>query len=191
MVSQMNEDIMIHQTPTRNSAEPMADWREKVAVGDIIRWPLGTGAESIDSIALVIDIETVGGWRVLTVAPGIDDVAQPVRAGTLRIVRLDEVRHAGLAKPVRFELARRISLAPQHPGLRIDAGSPIIGNLCEKALARLHAERARIHALRDIAAERRGERRAHRAHDRRTGWWHPARRPAAFPTGGYTTEDRA
>lgn len=182
---------MIHQTPNQDSAEPVADWREKVAIGDLVRWPLGPGAERGDGIALVVDIETIGGWRVLTVAPGIDDVAQPVRAGTLRITRLDEVRNAGLSRPVRFESGHRVSLAPQHPGLSADAGSPVVGHLCEKALVRLHAERARIHALRDIAAERRGERRAHRAHDRRTGWWRPARRPAAMPTTGRPAEDRA
>lgn len=187
----MNESIMIQQDPAQNTLQPASDWRASIAIGDIICWPLGTGAERGDGIALVVDIETIGGWRVLTVAPGIDDVAQPVRAGTLRIVRLDEVRNAGLAKPVRFELGRRVSLAPQHPGLSVDAGSPVVGHLCEQALTRLHAERARIHALHDIAAERRGERRAHRTHDRRTGWWRPARRPAAAPASGQPTGDRA
>ena len=180
---------MIPKDPDLNTLRPASDWRASIAVGDIIRWPLG--AERGDGIALVVDIETIGGWRVLTVAPGASDVAQPVRVGTLRITHLDEVRSAGLSRPVRFELGRRVSLAPQHLGLSVGADSPIVGHLCEKALARLHAERACLHALRDIAAERRHERRAHRAHDRRTGWWRPARRPAAAPASGQPAGDRA
>lgn len=184
---------MIHQNPELNSAEAVTDWRDTIAVGDIIRWPLGSDAETDDSrgLALVIDIETIGGWQVLTIAPGIEDVAQPVRPGTLRLTRLDEVRNAGLMRPVRFELGRRISVAPQHPGLVAGAASPVIGHLCDRAVQRLHTERARIHALRDIAAARRNERRANRKPDRRTGWWPNGPRSIAAAPTKKATEDRA
>ncbi len=180
---------MIHQNPELNTAAAVIDWRETTAIGSIIRWPLGGDAS--DGLALVVDIETIGGRRVLTVAPGVDDVAQPVRPGTLRLTRLDEVRNAGLTTPVRFELGHRISIAPHHPSLSDAAESPVVGHLCDRALERLHAERARPHALTDIAAARRNERRANRQPDRRTGWWPVATRPVAPPAGGQTKEDRA
>lgn len=181
---------MIHQNPELNAAEAVSDWRDTVAVGDIIRWPLDSSSDDSDGLALVVDIEMIGSWKVLTVAPGIADVAQPVRPATLRLTRLDEVRNAGLMRPIRFELGRRISVAPQHPGLSTSVASPVVGHLCEKALDRLHAERARIHALRDIAAARRNDRRANRAHDRRTGWWPNSARPLAPPANEQTGEDR-
>lgn len=184
---------MIHQNPELNAAEAVTDWRDTIAVGDVIRWPLGSNTEADDnaSLALVIDIETIGNWKVLTVAPGVDDVAQHVRPGTLRLTRLDEVRNAGLMRPVRFELDRRISVAPQHPGLTVGVASPVVGHLCDRALDRLHAERARIHALRDIAAARRNDRRSNRRSDRRTGWWPSAARPSQPLTSNQPEEDRA
>lgn len=179
---QRDEDQIIHQKTATNTAVLISDWHESVAIGDIIRWPLDAG----ESLALVVEIESIGGWRVLTVAPGIDDLSHAVRPGTLRLTRLDEVRSAGLDRAVRFELDRRISISPQHPAFDADEVSPVIGHLCDRALSRLHAERARIHALRDIASARRAERRGQRRADRRTGW-RLAPRPAA-DTG---QEDRA
>ncbi len=185
---------MIHQNPELNTAAAVIDWRENITIGDIVNWPLSdTAAKPGDSkeLALVIEVELIDGWRVLTVAPGVEDVAQPVRPGTLRLTRLDEVRNAGLTTPVRFELGHRISIAPHHPSLSDAAESPVVGHLCDRALERLHAERARIHALRDIAAARRSERRANRQPDRRTGWWPVATRPVAPSTGAQPQEDSA
>lgn len=145
-----------------------------VAIGDLIRWPL---AGDTEAIALIVDVESIGGWRVLSIAPAVADQGQPVRAGTLRLARLDEVRQSGLARPVRFDMDGRISVAPSHPGLAGAAEPVVVGHLCETALARLHAQRARLHALRDIAAARREERRGARQGDRRAGW-RAAPRPA-------------
>lgn len=177
---------MLHQNPELNTAEAATDWRNTIAVGDIMRWPLVANSDDSDGLALVIDIHTISGWRALTLVPGVSDVAQPVRPGTLRLTRLDEVRNAGLMRPVRFELGRRISVAPQHPGLAAGSASQVVGHVCERALERLQAERARIHALRDIAAARRNERRANRLHDRRTAW-----RPTARSMAITAAEDRA
>ncbi|WP_299847938.1 hypothetical protein [uncultured Paracoccus sp.] len=173
---------MIHQKPATDMAVAISDWHESVAIGDIIRWPMDAG----NSLALVVEIETIGGWRVLTVAPGLDDRSQPVRPGTLRLTRMDEVRNSGLDRAVRFELDRRISISPQHPGLDAQGDTPVVGHLCETALDRLHAERARVHALRDIASARRVEQRNQRRIDRRTGW-----RPALRPAAASGQEDRA
>jgi len=168
--------------PASDIVVASGDWRESVAIGDIIRWPLDAGA----SLALVVEIETIGGWRVLTVAPGTADRSQAVRPGTLRLTRMDEVRNAGLDRPVRFDLDRRITISPQHPGFDANGDTPVVGHLCDRAMSRLHGERARIHALRDIASARRAERRGQRHADRRTGW-----RPAPRPVADTGREDRA
>lgn len=159
---------MFDQTSQAACVQPVPQTTPvSVAIGDLIRWPL---AGDPDAVALIADVESIGGWRVLSIAPAAADHGQPVRPGTLRLARLDEVRQSGLTHPVRFDLDGRVSVAPSHPGLAGAAGPVVIGHLCETALARLHAQRARIHALRDIAAARREERRGGRQGDRRTGW---------------------
>ena len=159
---------MFQQTPQTTCALPVPQNQSStLAIGSIIRWPLPNNP---DALALIVDIESIAGWQVLAIAPGTDDHAQPVRPGTLRLSHLDEVRQSGLLRPVRFDLNRRFSIAPSHPALAATQEFPIVGHLCESAVERLHAQRARIHALRDIAAARREERRAVRRGDRRTGW---------------------
>ena len=164
---------MLHHFPGAAEAAPVAPgWRDTIAVGDIICWPLGQG----EGLGLVVEVETIGGWPMLGVAPGFADHGQPVGPGTLRLVRMDEVRDSGLTAPVRFALGLRVSVALSHP----DIGSPVIGHLCQPALDRLQAERARIHALRDIAAARREGRSSSRRSDTRTGWRpSPRRTPTA------------
>lgn len=159
---------MFDQTSQTTCALPAPQHQSRaLTIGSIIRWPLPNNSEAL---ALIVDVESIAGWQVLTIAPGVDDHAQPVRPGTLRLSRLDEVRQSGLLRPVRFELDRRISIAPSHPALAATQELRVIGHLCERVLERLHAQRARIHALRDIAAARREERRTERRGDRRTGW---------------------
>ena len=158
---------MFHHSPTVTEAALVAPhWRAAVAVGDIIRWPLDGTAEGL---GLIVEVEHVAGWPVLTVAPGVADVSQAVSPGTLRLIRLDEVRQSGLTAPVRFLLGLRVGIPLSHPAFD-DEVSPVIGHLCDSALERLHAERARLYALRDIAAAQRRERRAQRRADTRTGW---------------------
>lgn len=158
---------MFYQSATVAEAAPVVPtWRAEITVGDIIRWPLDGGS---NALGLVVEVERIGGWPVLILAPGAADFSQPVHPGTLRLTGLHEVRRSGLSAPTRFELARRVGIAAGHPALQTEA-SPVIGHLCESALERLHAERARIHAVRDIAAARRNERCAGRRGDPRTGW---------------------
>lgn len=88
---------MFHHSPTVTEAAPVAPhWRAAVAVGDIIRWPLDGTTEGL---GLIVEVEHIAGWPVLTVAPGVADVSQPVSPGTLRLIRLDEVRQSGLPLP--------------------------------------------------------------------------------------------
>ena len=83
---------MIHQNPAYNTAECVSDWRDTIAIGDIIRWPLGSdngdkpGAS--DGLALVIDIETIGGW-LMRVAGRIPMQGEVVTSERLRVTVLD------------------------------------------------------------------------------------------------------
>lgn len=161
---------MLHHTPkTINARRLPLDWRDMLAVGDIIRWPLSGDSKGL---GLIVESDAIAGWRVLSVAPGSVERGQPARTGTLRLSE-SEARHVGLPCRMRFELAQRISLPARHRALSAAQGSPVIGRLSKIPLERLNAQRARIHALRDIAAARREERRG----DRRTGW-RPAPRTA-------------
>lgn len=158
---------MPHHTPQTASARRLpSDWHDMLATGDIIRWPLGGGPEGL---ALVVEIGAIAGSRVLSVAPGLVERCQPVRTGTLRLSE-SEARHSGLPCRMRFELDLRISLAATHRALSYAQGSPVIGRLSKSPLERLNAQSACIHALRDIAAARRKERRAQPRGDRRTDW---------------------
>lgn len=159
MFDQTSQTACVQQVP-QNTATTLA-------IGDIIRWPL---AGYSDAIALIVDVESIAGWRVLTIAPGVDDHAQPVQSGTLRVTRLDEVRQSGLLQPLRFDLERGFCVAPSHPALQWMPEMVVVGHLCDTALERLHDQRAHLHALRDIAAAKRKSRRAARRGDRRTGW---------------------
>lgn len=164
---------MLHQTVKTDCAQALPQTSSlRLAVGDLIRWPL---ADTPDAVALVVDVEMVAGRQVLTVVPGALDQAQAVRPDTLRVTRADEMRQAGLNRPMRFAVDARIAIAVAHPVLA-GAGQPMhVGRLGDGALERLHALRARMQALRDIAASRREARRADRRGDTRTGWWHMPR----------------
>lgn len=178
---------MFHQTLNdAASAEVLADRREAITIGDIIKWPLSAAG---NNLALVVDIDIAPGMQLLTIAPGVADHAQPVRPGTFRLARSGELRRCGLTQAIRFDLNRRISVSPQHSALH-GAASPVIARLCAAALERLHVERARLHALRDMATARREEgrmgRRPTRPGDTRTGW-----RRASRPVGAEFLEGQA
>lgn len=159
---------MLHQTFQTTCVQGLPqNAAVRPVVGDLIRWPL---AGTVAGVALVVDLETIAGRQVLTAAPGIDDHGQLVRSRTLRVVRTLEMRQSGLDRPLRFPLDGRISIAMSHPALAGTAAPVIVGRLCETALQRLQDHRARLHALRDIAASRRAERRSGRRGDPRTGW---------------------
>ncbi|MER2509256.1 MAG: hypothetical protein ABTQ27_10910 [Amaricoccus sp.] len=76
-------------------------------------------------------------------------------------LKVSTIEHAGLRRPTRFVCARRLWVSLDHPGWDVNPKhpTPVIGALTSEGMARLNAIRARIHALRDIAADRRASRR--------------------------------
>ena len=84
----------------------------------------------------------------------------PVHAVLLHALAL-VLALAGVRKPTRFVCSRRIWVTLDHPGWDTNPAhpSPVIGHLAPAATRRMNAIRARNHALRDIAIDRRSSRR--------------------------------
>jgi hypothetical protein len=71
---------------------------------------------------------------------------------------------AGLNSPTRFVCTRRVTVSLDHSGFVVTSAkpSPVLGHLDAAGLERMHEIRARIHAFRDIVAERQSRRRTRR-----------------------------
>lgn len=158
--------MLYHSLQMTSTRRQLPDRYDMLAVGDIIRWPLSGDPEGC---VLIVETDAIAGCWVLSVVPGLVERGQPLRTGTLRLSE-SEARRAGLPCRMRFELELRISLAPRHRVLSTAQGSPVIGRLSGSLLEQLSSQRARIHALGEVAAARREVRRAQSRSDRRTGW---------------------
>lgn len=149
----------------------MADaWRDQLAHGDIVlfRFPLSDGSETAPIKArpcVVLDIETIEGERYALVAYGTTSRRRSNVGEEIHVRKREAYTAAGLDRPTRFIGARRVLVPLTHSGFvsRTGTDSPVIGRLTGSEFERLNAVRGRIHALRDIAA------------DRRTNW---SKRPA-------------
>jgi hypothetical protein len=153
---------------TVHIAEPTAapDWQANLNVGDIVsyRFPVAEepGAASPKARpCLVIDVETLAGVRYAVLAYGTTATAGPNRGYEINVRAAEAFAAAGLHKPTRFICARRLLVPLSSPAFVCCAatGAPILGRLTGAERERMNAVRARIHAERDIAADRRAERR--------------------------------
>ena len=142
--------------------EPRPDWQTALRPGDVVRYrfPLAGKTERRPTLrpCLVLDVETLIGQRYAVLAPGIGADDDQVGSYDLRLAG-EALEPVGLHRPIRFLGARRLVVPLENSGFGSAAISPILGRLDEAALERLHALRARLHAERDIAADRRAERR--------------------------------
>lgn len=142
----------------------IAEWRDRLSCGDIVLFrfpPAGTASSTcpVPQPCLVLDIEILRGRRCVVLAP-----SRPARrgAGPHRQVTVDrrtDWRAAGLDGATRFSIEARqiVPLAHDGFGPAAPAGTPVLGRLPEAAMERLQAERARLHALRDIRRDREWE----------------------------------
>jgi len=137
-------------------------WRDHLAYGDIVvfRFPHTEGEDAVGVKArpcLVLDIVTLGDDRYALLAYGTTSQGN-ANTGDEIFIRKPEVYGAvGLTEPTRFVGARRVLVRLTHRGFVQHSGteSPVVGQLTGAELDRLNVVRARIHALRDIAADRR------------------------------------
>ena len=149
-----------------------AAWQDHMAHGDIVsfRFPLAEEVEGESPKArpcVVLDIERIGDRRYALLAYGTTS-RRPSNVGyEIRIRKRDDYAAVGLNEPTKFVGRRRLLVPLAHRGFAIclAIGSPVLGSLDGAPLKRLNAVRGRIHAERDIAADRRCQdipRRPHR-----------------------------
>jgi hypothetical protein len=149
---------------TTNTA-PVPAWAETLQRGDmaLFRFPC---AEENPSEApksrtcLVLEVESRGGQLFIELAYGTSAETRANVGNEIRIATKDDMEAAGVRKATRVVCDRRIRVTPHHPGWDLNPRhpSPVVGRLSPQGLARMNAIRAKIHALRDIAAERRSAR---------------------------------
>ena len=134
-----------------------ANWRDRLAPGDIVvfRAPLaGQPASARPQPCLVLDVEILRGRRCALLAPGMPSFGAAATGPRVVVDRRTDRRAAGLERATRFCLRARLLVPLEHVGFVASegTGTPVLGRLVGAAVDRLQAERARIHALRDIRA---------------------------------------
>lgn len=142
----------------------IADWRDRLSCGDIVLFrfpPAGTASSAcpVPQPCLLLDIEFLRGRRCAVLAP-----SRPARRGAepdrrITVDRRTDWRAAGLGGATRFSVEGRQIVPLAHGGFVPvpPAGTPVLGRLPEAAMDRLQAERARLHALRDIRRDQEWE----------------------------------
>lgn len=140
------------------------DWRDCIAVGDVVsfRFPCATDDTTPKARpCLVLDIEAINGQRYALLAYGTTATGGANRGYEIRVSFAEALASAGLHKSTRFVAARRLLVPLGSAGFACSAvtGAPVLGRLTGQTRERMQAIRARIHAERDIAADRRASRR--------------------------------
>ena len=147
---------------TQTNLKMTAAWRDHISHGDIVsfRFPLseeGAREQPKARPCVVLDIERIGDHRYALLAYGTTS-RRPSNVGyEIHIRKRADYANVGLNEPTKFVGRRRLLVPLTHSGFVICAanGSPVLGSLEGAPLKRLNAVRGRIHAERDIAADRR------------------------------------
>ncbi|MEX1236530.1 MAG: hypothetical protein WEB56_16225 [Roseovarius sp.] len=148
---------MLDTTTSSFTSSFNADWQNRVSYGDILtfRFPglaQPAAARPAARLCLVLDIETIGGRRCAVLVPAVP-ARRPVSAErAVTLARRMEYRKAGLEGPTRFPIRSRLIVPFGHDGFvpSETTGTPVIGRIEGSPFERMNAERARLHALRDI-----------------------------------------
>jgi len=158
-------------------------WQDHAAAGDIVsfRFPLAEDASTVQPKArpcLVLDIVMKGGERYAVLAYGTSSHRRSNVGYEVHVRRRGDYLSAGLDELTRFVGARRLLVPLTHRGFVIcrNTGSAVLGRLEGEPFDAMNAVRGRIHAERDIAADRRAHQR--RSKFRRRGDVVVERRPA-------------
>ena len=155
---------MLDAAPIISTMTPA--WRNHVSYGDIVsfRFPLaedGDGTPPKPRPCLILDIEERGGVRYALLAYGTTSRRRSNTGYEVHVRRRADYLAAGLDEPTRFVGARRLLVPLTSEGFVISrsTGAPVLGRLDGAPFQAMNAVRGRIHAERDIAAERRSHRR--------------------------------
>ncbi|KAF0674372.1 hypothetical protein [Profundibacterium mesophilum] len=144
-----------------------AAWQDHLSYGDIVsfRFPLAEEGHTGRPKArpcLILDLEEHGGKRYALLAYGTTSRRRSNVGYEVHVRRRTDYLSAGLNEPTRFVGARRLLVPLSHSGFVIcrATGAPVLGRLDGNPFDAMNAVRGRIHAERDIAADRRVGRRS-------------------------------
>lgn len=143
-----------------------------------LRFPLGEGEGRAKARPCLVIATTTGadGAPRITIAYGTSSRTQSNRGLDLALSDPDHCQAAGLRRPTRFVLARRITVSPSDPALECGrTGSPVIGALPPSATIQL---RGLVRSLGATVAQ-----------DRRRG--SPGRRSESHRHGGAHQQPRS
>lgn len=152
-------------------------WQNQISPGDIVsfRFPLAEEGHTGRPKArpcLILDVEEHGGKRYALLAYGTTSRRRSNIGYEVHVRRRADYLSAGLNEPTRFVGARRLLVPLNHSGFSVcrATGSAVLGRLDGPAFTAMHSVRGRIHAERDIAADRRAGHRSRAGVDRRRGF---------------------
>lgn len=152
---------MLHTSTASFNPDLNSTWRNHLSHGDVVmfRFP-GAGQPAAARPAarpcLVLDIETVGIRRCAVLVPAFP-ARRPASSGrSVTVFYRAEYRAVGLDQPTTFPVKSRLLVPLAHDGFVVSqiTGTPVMGRLDGDAIERMNAERGRLHALRDIRADR-------------------------------------
>ena len=148
----------------KTQSAPLPAWVQTLQPGDVVlfAFPCAEPNEPPKRrTCLVLDIVRTGSRPTVEIAYGTSADTSANVGLEIRVTSPDDMAAAGVRRPTRFVGARRMVVPFDHSGWDVNAShsSPVIGRLPAGPMARLHAVRARLHAERDIAADRRAEKR--------------------------------
>lgn len=154
---------MLDMNPITTTTKP---WQTNLRCGDVVlyRFPCAE-ADAPESPkcrpCLVLDVEHRGGQLYAELAYGTSENTTANRGYEVQISRPEAMAAAGLDRPSRFVGARRVTVSLEHSGFDLNPRyhGPVIGRLDAADRDRMNRVRARIHAERGIASDRRRERR--------------------------------
>ena len=148
----------IHPTAARPA------WAADLSPGDVVayRFPHAEGGHECPKVrpCVVLEVEEIAGVPYLLLAYGTASFGRRHSGYEIHACDGDLRAVAGLHRPTAFLAGRRILVPVAHRDFDLEGRtqSPLLGRLSGRALARLHAVRARIQAEADIAADRRQRR---------------------------------
>lgn len=153
---------------------PMPAWGDDLQRGNVVlfRFPCAEEhpvEEPKRRTCLIVEVEDRAGHRFVELAYGTSAETGANTGDEIRVAAPEEIALAGVRRPTRFVCSRRVTVTLDHPGWDTNPAhpSPILGQLAPTATRKLNAIRARIHARRNIIADRRASRRAFTVEHRR------------------------
>ncbi|MFY0309419.1 hypothetical protein ACFMBG_05935 [Leisingera sp. D0M16] len=180
---------MLDSTQTTFAMTPA--WQDHLSPGDIVsfRFPLAEEGHTGHPKArpcLILDIEEHGGKRYALLAYGTTSRRRSNIGYEVHVRRRADYLSAGLNEPTRFVGERRLLVPLSHRGFSVcrATGSAVLGRLDGSAFAAMNAVRGRLHAERDIAADRRAGRRSRAGVGRGRGFTVERRMPRRVAIAG-------